>query len=135
MPYLGPNLSFTDLASAIRFSILWLEESEDEDDIFMPSEESKKAAAAASSKGKGAASSKKRVLRRRRARVLRRRKAGVMREAASMVDEFSFSNLQSTMYLQFMLCCRYYRYFVLCVICRVPCIFNFLICIVCLISM
>ena len=53
MPYLGPNLCFTDLASAIRFSILWLEESEDEDDIFMTSEESKKAAAAAAASSKG----------------------------------------------------------------------------------
>ena len=56
------------------------------------------------------------VRRRRRTRVLRRRKPRVMREAASMVDDFSFSNLQSTMYLQFMLCFRYYRYFVVCVI-------------------
>ena len=37
------------------------------------------------------------VRRRRRTRVLRRRKPRVMREAASMVDDFSFSNLQSTM--------------------------------------
>ena len=50
-----------DMLDALRKPILWVEESEDEDDIFMPSEESKKAAeaaAASSSKGKGAASSK-----------------------------------------------------------------------------
>ena len=44
----------------MRYPVAWVEESEDEDDLFMPSEASKKAeaAAAASSKGKGAASSK-----------------------------------------------------------------------------
>ena len=50
----------TDLEDAMRYPVLWVEESEDEDDIFMPSEASKKAAAAAaaaSSKVKGAASS------------------------------------------------------------------------------
>ena len=60
--------SEADMLSAFRKPILWVEESEDEDDIFMPTEASKKAAAAAaasskdkgatSSKGKGAASSK-----------------------------------------------------------------------------
>ena len=44
----------------MRYHVLWVDESEDADDIFMPSEASKKAAAAAaeaSSKGKGDASS------------------------------------------------------------------------------
>ena len=51
--------SEADMLSAFRAPILWVEESEDEDDIFMPTEASKKAAAvAAASKGKGAASSK-----------------------------------------------------------------------------
>jgi len=50
--------SEADMLSAFRKPILWVEESEDEDDIFMPTEASKKAAAAAASKGKGAASSK-----------------------------------------------------------------------------
>ena len=50
--------SEADMLDAFRKPILWVEESEDEDDIFMPTEASKKAAAAAASKGKGAASSK-----------------------------------------------------------------------------
>ena len=51
--------SEADMLDALRKPILWVEESEDEDDIFMPTEASKKAAAAAAaSKGKGAASSK-----------------------------------------------------------------------------
>ena len=51
--------SEADMLSAFRAPILWVEESEDEDDIFMPTKASKKAAAAAAaSKGKGAASSK-----------------------------------------------------------------------------
>ena len=52
--------SEADMLDALRTPILWVEESEDEDDIFMLTEASKKAAAAAAkaSKGKGAASSK-----------------------------------------------------------------------------
>ena len=51
--------SEADMLDTFRKPILWVEESEDEDDIFMPTEASKKAAAAATaSKGKGAASSK-----------------------------------------------------------------------------
>ena len=54
--------SEADMLSAFRAPILWVEESEDEDDIFMPSEASKKAAAAAAaSKGKGASSKDKGV--------------------------------------------------------------------------
>ena len=51
--------SEADMLDALCKPISWVEESEDEDDIFMPTEASKKAAAAAAaSKGKGAASSK-----------------------------------------------------------------------------
>ena len=51
--------SEADMLDALRKPILWVEESEDEDDIFMPTEASKKAAAAAAAKkGKSAASSK-----------------------------------------------------------------------------
>ena len=48
------------MLDAFSHPMLWVEESEDEDDIFMPTEASKRAAkaAAAASKGKGAASSK-----------------------------------------------------------------------------
>ena len=48
------------MLDALRTPMLWVEESEDEDDIFMPTEASKRAAAAAS-KGKGAASSKRKA--------------------------------------------------------------------------
>ena len=72
----------------------WAEESEDDDDIFMPSEASKRAA---SSKGKGEASSKgkgvaSRVKHCRRGRVLRLRRARELlrltREAASTEGDF-----------------------------------------------
>ena len=50
------------MLDAFHHPMLWVEESEDEDDIFMPTEASKRAAAAAAaSKGKGAASSKRKA--------------------------------------------------------------------------
>ena len=54
--------SGADMLDALRTPMLWVEESEDEDDIFMPTEASKRAAAAAAaSKDKGAASSKRKA--------------------------------------------------------------------------
>ena len=50
------------MLDALRTPMLWVEKSEDEDDIFMPTEASKRAAAAAAaSKCKGAASSKRKA--------------------------------------------------------------------------